>query len=166
MYWPPNIDGILWFLQEVLPRVRERRPDIVFDIVGANPPQEIISIGEVDKGVNGTGYRDDPTPYLEGASLMVVPLRAGGGMRVKILNALGQGLPIVSTTLGCEGIAITPGVHLLVADSPEDFANSVICLLEDEQLARKLGRNGRQLIEDRYDFQVACQSIERVYLMV
>lgn len=166
MYWPPNIDGILWFLQEVLPRVRERRPDIVFDIVGANPPQEIISIGEVDKGVNVTGYVDDPTPYLEGASLMVVPLRAGGGMRVKILNALGQGLPIVSTTLGCEGIAITPGVHLLVADSPEDFANSVICLLEDEQLARKLGRNGRQLIEDRYDYQVACQSIERVYLMV
>lgn len=163
MYWPPNIDGILWFLREVLPRVREQRPDVVFDIVGANPPQEIKAIGEVDRRVNVTGYVDDPTPYLEGASLMVVPLRAGGGMRVKILNALGQGLPVVSTTLGSEGIAVTSGVHLLVADSPEDFANSVVCLLEDGQLAIKLGRNGRQLIEERYDYQVACRSLDGVY---
>jgi polysaccharide biosynthesis protein PslH len=166
MYWPPNIDGILWFLEQVLPKVRERRPDVVFDIVGANPPQEIKSFGETDKRINVTGYVDDTLPYLEKASLMVVPLRAGGGMRVKILNALGQGLPVVSTTLGCEGIAVSSGVHLLVADSPEDFADSVVCLLEDEQFARKLGRNGRQLIEERYDYQRACQALEDVYIKV
>jgi polysaccharide biosynthesis protein PslH len=163
MFWPPNIDGIIWFLQDVLPKVRESRPDAVFDVVGANPPQEIISIGEKDPGVNVTGYVDDPLPYLKGASVMVVPLRAGGGMRVKILNALGQGLPIVSTTLGCEGIAVTSGVHLLVADSPDDFAHSVVCLMEDDQLARKLGRNGRQLIEESYDYRAACQLIEVAY---
>jgi polysaccharide biosynthesis protein PslH len=166
MYWPPNIDGILWFLQKVLPKIREHRPDVVFDIVGANPPQEILSYGETDQGVNVTGYVDDPIPYLEAASLMVVPLRAGGGMRVKILNALGQGLPVVSTTLGCEGIAVTSGTHLLMADSPEEFARSVVCLLEDQQLARELGRNGRELIEERYDYQVACRTLESVYKKV
>jgi polysaccharide biosynthesis protein PslH len=113
--------------------------------------------------VNVTGYVDDPMPYLKGASVMVVPLRAGGGMRVKILNALGQGLPIVSTSLGCEGIAVTSGVHLLVADSPDDFADSVVCLMEDDQLARKLGRNGRRLIEESYDYRAACQLIEGAY---
>lgn len=163
MYWPPNIDGILWFLQEVLPKVRASRPGVVFDIIGANPPKEIISIGEADHAVNVTGYVEDPLPYLEVAKLMVVPLRAGGGMRVKILNALGQAFPIVSTTLGCEGIGVTSGVHLLVADTPEDFAHSVVCLLEDEQLARELGRNGRQLIEAKYDYRAACRLIEVAY---
>jgi polysaccharide biosynthesis protein PslH len=163
MYWPPNIDGILWFLQEVLPLIRNERPEVDFDIVGANPPQEIIAFGDKDKKVHVTGYVEDPSPYLESASLMVVPLRAGGGMRVKILNALGQGLPIVSTTLGCEGIAIQAGVHLLVADSPQDFAGAVIRLLEDRHLAGELGRRGRQLIESTYDYRVACRSLEEAY---
>jgi polysaccharide biosynthesis protein PslH len=163
MFWPPNIDGIMWFLQEVLPKVRESRADAVFDVIGANPPQEIISMGEKDPGVNITGYVDDLMPYLEGASVMVVPLRAGGGMRVKILNALGQGLPIVSTTLGCEGIGVTSGVHLLISDSPEEFAHSVVCLMEDDKLARKLGQNGRRLIEESYDYRSACQWIEGAY---
>jgi polysaccharide biosynthesis protein PslH len=163
MYWPPNIDGILWFLQEVLPLIRNERPEVDFDIVGANPPQEIIAFGDKDKKVHVTGYVEDPSPYLESASLMVVPLRAGGGMRVKILNTLGQGLPIVSTTLGCEGIAVQAGVHLLVADSPQDFAGAVIRLLEDRHLAGELGRRGRQLIESTYDYRVACRSLEEAY---
>jgi polysaccharide biosynthesis protein PslH len=163
MYWPPNIDGILWFLQDVLPIIRESRPNVIFDILGANPPQEIISFGRADHGVNVTGYVDNLIPYLEAASLMVVPLRAGGGMRVKILNALGQGLPVVSTTLGCEGIDVISGVHLLIADSPEDFASSVLCLLKNEKLARELGQNGRKLIEDRYDYRMACRTLEAVY---
>jgi glycosyltransferase involved in cell wall biosynthesis len=163
MYWPPNIDGILWFLQAVLPLVRKERPTVTFDIVGANPPKEILAYGEIDHSVRVTGYVEDPTPYLEGASVMVVPLRAGGGMRVKILNALGQGLPIVSTTLGCEGIAATPGVHLLIADSAQDFANAVVRVLEDRELAGDLGRKGRQLIETTYDYRVTCRALERAY---
>jgi polysaccharide biosynthesis protein PslH len=163
MYWPPNIDGILWFLQEVLPLIRNERPEVAFDIVGANPPQEIIAFGDKDKKVHVTGFVEDPSHYLESASLMVVPLRAGGGMRVKILNALGQGLPIVSTTLGCEGIAVQTGVHLLIADSPQDFAGAVIRVLEDRELANELGRSGRQLIESTYDYRIACRSLEEVY---
>ena len=163
MYWPPNIDGILWFLHEVLPLIRIERPEVLFDIVGANPPKEIIAFGEMNKNVHVTGYVEDPSPYLESASLMVVPLRAGGGMRVKILNALGQGLPIVSTSLGCEGIAVQSGVHLVVADTPPDFASAVIRLLDDRELANELGRRGRQLIESTYDYRIACRSLEGAY---
>ena len=163
MFWPPNIDGILWFLNEILPLIQEKRPEVVFDIIGANPPREIIDIGNAEPGINVTGYVQDPIPYLENANLMVVPLRAGGGMRVKILNALGQGFPVVSTTLGCEGIAVEDGVHLLVADTAQDFAASVIRLLEDRHLAQELGRRGRQLIEDNYDYRIACRALEEAY---
>ena len=163
MFWPPNIDGILWFLKEILPLIQEKRPEVVFDIIGANPPKEIVAFGNAGHKVNVTGYVQDPTPYLENASLMVVPLRAGGGMRVKILNALGQGMPVVSTTLGCEGIAVKDGVHLLVADTAQDFASSVIRLLEDRHLAKDLGKRGRQLIEDNYDYRIACRALEEAY---
>jgi glycosyltransferase involved in cell wall biosynthesis len=163
MYWPPNIDGVLWFLREVLPLIRVERPGVAFDIIGANPPKEIVAFGEVDINVRVPGYVEDLTPYLEGASLIVVPLRAGGGMRVKILNTFGRGLPVVSTTLGAEGIAAQPGEHLLVADSPDDFARAVIRLLEDRQFAAELGRRGRQLIESTYDYRVASRSLEGVY---
>jgi glycosyltransferase involved in cell wall biosynthesis len=163
MFWPPNIDGILWFLRDIFPLIQVRRPEITFDVVGARPPPEIMAYGGSGSGVNVAGYVVDPTPYYEATGVMVVPLRAGGGMRVKILNALAQGLPIVSTTLGCEGIAVEPGRHLLVADTPEDFARATLRLLEDTELANELGHNGRQLVQSTYDFRVACQPLETLY---
>ncbi len=163
MYWPPNIDGILWFIREIYDRVRAQRPGVNFDVVGARPPQEIVELGKNGSGINVTGYVDDPTPYLQKAGVMVVPLRSGGGMRVKILNALSQGLPIVTTALGCEGIAVEPGKHVLVADTPEEFAQAALRLLEDKALAAELGRNGRQLIQSTYDYRAACRPLEAVY---
>jgi glycosyltransferase involved in cell wall biosynthesis len=94
---------------------------------------------------------------------MVVPLRAGGGMRVKILNALAQGLPMVSTTIGCEGIDVEADRHLLVADTPAEFAQATLRLLEDKQFAAELGRNGRQLIQATYDYRAACRPIDAAY---
>jgi glycosyltransferase involved in cell wall biosynthesis len=163
MFWPPNIDGILWFLNEVLPLIRAQRPNIVFDVVGAKPPPEIVAFGQNGSGVNVTGYVDDPAPYLKNAGVMVVPLRAGGGMRVKILNALAQGLPMVSTTIGCEGIDVEADRHLLVADTPAEFAQATLRLLEDKQFAAELGRNGRQLIQATYDYRAACRPIDAAY---
>jgi glycosyltransferase involved in cell wall biosynthesis len=110
-----------------------------------------------------TGYVADPKPYLEQTGVMIVPLRAGGGMRVKILNALSRGLPLVSTTLGCEGIAVEAGRHLLIADTPDDFARASLRLLNNRALADELGRNGRRLAEDRYDYRRACAHLETVY---
>lgn len=163
MYWPPNIDGVLWFIHQVYPHVRAKRPNTIFDVVGARPHQEILGLARDGAGINVTGYVEDPTPYLEQAAVMVVPLRAGGGMRVKILNALAQGLPIVSTSLGCEGIAVTPGQDILVADNPEDFAEAVARVLNDPELAARLRSNGRRLMEQRYDYRQACLPIETVY---
>jgi glycosyltransferase involved in cell wall biosynthesis len=163
MYWPPNIDGVLWFAHEVYPLIRRQRPDVCFDIVGARPPQEIVALGGDSTGINVTGYVKDPTPYLERAGLMVVPLRAGGGMRVKILNALAQGLPVVSTALGVEGIAAVQGRDLLIANTAETFAEAVIQVLNDPAFAARLGAAGRRLIEQIYDYRLACRPLEEVY---
>jgi glycosyltransferase involved in cell wall biosynthesis len=163
MYWPPNIDGIRWFIHEVYPHIRAKRPDVVFDVVGARPPQELVNLSGNGTGINVTGYVDDPTSYLEQAGVMVIPLRAGGGMRVKILNALAQGVPIVSTSLGCEGIAVTHGQDIMIADSPDEFAEAVMRVLDSPILAERLGRNGRQLAEQRYDYRRACRLLEAVY---
>lgn len=166
MYWPPNIDGVLWFAHEVYPLIRQQRPDVCFDIVGARPPQEIVVLNGDRTGINVTSYVADPTPYLQRAALMVVPLRAGGGMRVKILNAMAQGIPIVSTTLGCEGIEVVPGESILVADEPADFADAVLRLLKDTEFAAKLAADGRRLVEEKYDYRRACTPLDEVYAKV
>jgi glycosyltransferase involved in cell wall biosynthesis len=163
MYWPPNIDGINWFIGEVLPLIWRECPDVVFDVVGARPPQSLIDVSKQDPRINVTGYVDDPAPFLQQAGVMVVPLRAGGGMRVKILNAMAQALPIVTTTLGCEGIAVKSGKHVLIADQPEDFARATLALLNDRATSDELGRNGRALIDSTYDYRAACQPLETVY---
>lgn len=163
MFWPPNVDGVAWFAREIYPHISAQRPGAVFDVVGARPPQEIVTLGGNGNGINVTGYVADPTPYLESAGVMVVPLRSGGGMRVKILNALAQGLPIVTTSLGCEGIAVEHGRHLLVADTPADFAQATLRLLNNPAEASELGRQGRRLIQTTYDFRSACRPLETVY---
>ena len=166
MFWPPNVDGILWFLREIFPLIQAQRPKTTFDVVGAKPPSEIMAYSSNGSNVNVTGYVVDPTPYYEVSGVMIVPLRAGGGMRVKIINALAQGLPIVSTTLGCEGIAVEPGRHLLVADTAESFAQATLDLLDDKRLANQLGDNGRQLIQSTYDYRAACRPLEAFYQQV
>jgi glycosyltransferase involved in cell wall biosynthesis len=163
MYWPPNIDGVRWFINEVFPIIREARSDVVFDIIGARPPQDLERLNNKGYGVNVMGYIEEPSVYLERAAVMVVPLRAGGGMRVKILNALSQGLPIVTTKIGCEGIAVKSGNHLLVADSSCDFAQATLSLLNDQVMAKELGNNGRRLVEEQYDYRIACRPLDRIY---
>lgn len=163
MYWPPNIDGIMWFLEKVFPIILDKRPETVFDIIGARPPQNLLNYAKSHPEINVTGYVVDPTSLLQKAAVMVVPLRAGGGMRVKILNALSQGLPIVSTTLGSEGILVEHGKHVLIADEPADFADATLKLLNNPEIASDLGKNGRALIQERYDYRSACATLERIY---
>lgn len=163
MYWPPNIDGITWFVSEVLPLIRQRRPDVVFDCVGARPPQQLLELKQRDPRINVTGYVEDVQPFLQNAGVMIVPLRAGGGMRVKILNALAQGLPIVTTTLGCEGIAVEHGVSALIADTPAQLAESVLAVLADRELGDRLGRNARALFGQRYDYRVALRAMDELF---
>lgn len=162
MYWPPNIDGVLWFAREVLPLVRRAIPDAPFTIVGARPPAEVQALAD-DSLITVTGYVENPQPYLQASALLVVPLHAGGGMRVKILEALARGIPVVSTTIGAEGIDVTDGQHLLIADQPADFARAVVRLLRDRALAEQLAEQGRSHALDRYDWRAVCPAIEPVY---
>jgi glycosyltransferase involved in cell wall biosynthesis len=163
MYWPPNIDGVLWFAREVWPLIRAGRPGTEADVIGARPPEAVVALGQDGSGLNVTGYVEALAPYLARTGVFIVPLRAGGGMRVKILNALAQGLPIVSTTLGCEGIQVMHERDILIADRPEDFAAAVLRLLGDPALARHLADNGRRLAETVYDYRVACRPLDALY---
>jgi len=163
MYWPPNIDGALWFAREVWPLVRARRPATAFDVIGARPSSSVMALSQHGSGINVTGYVDDLNPYLARTGVFVVPLRAGGGMRVKILNALAQGLPIVSTRLGCEGIQVTHERDILIADTPAEFADAILRVLGSPDLAERLSDNGRQLVERAYDYRRACRPLDEIY---
>jgi glycosyltransferase involved in cell wall biosynthesis len=163
MYWPPNVDAVRWFVEQVYSRVRAARPDVGLDVIGARPPREIRALAGRGSGIHVAGYVADPTANLERAAVVIVPVQAGSGMRVKILTALAQALPVVSTTVGCEGIAVEPGVHLLVADDPADFAGATLRLLGDRAAADQLGANGRRLMEDRYDYRQVYPPLDRIY---
>lgn len=163
MYWPPNIDGIEWFVDKVYPLIYAQKPEVVFDLVGARPPQSLLELNKQDRGINVTGYVKDLSPYMQHAGVFIVPLRAGGGMRVKILEALAQSLPVVTTSIGCEGILVESSKHLLIADSPEQFSQAVLKILCDRTFADELGFHGRKLIEEQYDYQIACKAIDKAY---
>jgi glycosyltransferase involved in cell wall biosynthesis len=163
MHWPPNAEGVLWFLEEVYPLIKQEILTVRLRVVGPRPPAELLRRGQKDASIEVTGYIEDLPPYLEDSAVMVVPLHAGGGMRVKILEGMAMGLPIVSTTIGCEGIAVVAGEHLLVADTPEGFAQATVSLMRDRARANELAHCGRCLVEERYDWRVAYRPLEHIY---
>jgi len=164
LHYPPNADGIRWFFIEVFPLVQKRVPDATLTIIGKNPPQDFIELAERNPGtINVTGYVDDLVPYLEESALMVVPVRAGGGMRVRILEAFAYAMPVVTTTVGLEGIHGTPDHDVLVADTPADFANRTIELLQNPSLQEKLSTNGRVLATSKYDWQAVLSAMRPIY---
>jgi glycosyltransferase involved in cell wall biosynthesis len=162
MFWPPNIAGVLWFAQEVLPLIHQEEPETRFLIVGKNPPPRIQELA-ADPRIIVTGYVADPQPYLEAADAFVVPLHAGGGMRVKILDAWLWGLPIVSTPIGAEGIEILDGENILLADDAHAFAQATLRLLTHPELNQKLRTQGRTWVESRYAWQIVYQEVDAVY---
>lgn len=164
LYYPPNADGIRWFLQEVLPLVRKKLPKVTLTIVGKNPPRDFLRLAEdPENGVIVTGFIEDLDPYFAKSALMVIPVRAGGGMRVRILEAFARAMPVVTTTIGLEGIQAQPGKDVLVADSPSDFAEAVLRLMHDKALQASLASNSRQLVESKYDWQVVLRELDKTY---
>ena len=164
LHYPPNADGIRWFFNEVFPLVQKRVSNATLTIIGKNPPQDFIELAERNPGViKVTGYVDDLRPYLEESALMVVPVRAGGGMRVRILEAFAYAMPVVTTTVGLEGIHGTPDHDVIVADTPADFANRTAELLENASLQEKLSTNGRELATSKYDWQAVLAAMRPIY---
>jgi sugar transferase (PEP-CTERM/EpsH1 system associated) len=163
MYWPPNVQGVLWFAHQVWPQVKAVVPDARFTIVGARPPQEVQALAEADASIQVTGYVADPADIFQRTAVSIVPVNAGSGMRVKILENFARGLPTVSTTIGFEGIAAAPDQHLLAADDPQRYAAAVIRLLQDPQVGRRLSEEARRLVETQYDYRVACRPLDAIY---
>ena len=152
MDYYPNIDAVLSFAQRCWPRIRVQIPDATWQIVGRNPPPEVRRLAGIP-GINVTGTVPDVRPYLAASALAIAPLSIGGGTRLKILEALAMRKAVVSTSLGCEGLAVEPGTHLIVADQPEVFAHAVIELIGNPGRRRALGIAGRSLVEAEYSWE-------------
>jgi len=164
LYYPPNADGIRWFIQQVFPIVRKKLPQATLTIVGKNPPKDFLNLAaNKDSGIVAPGFVPELDPYFARSAVTVVPVRAGGGMRVRILEAFARAAPVVTTTVGLEGIDASPGEDVLVADSPEEFAASVIDLIEQKDLRQQLSKNGRRLVEKKYDWQVVLGRLDEIY---
>jgi glycosyltransferase involved in cell wall biosynthesis len=127
---PPNIDAILYFCREILPLIRNRVPDVQVAIVGSNPPAEVLALR--DEGVAVTGFVPSTTPYLRASRVSIAPLRFGAGMKGKVGEAMAHGVPVVTTTVGAQGMGLQHGVNVLIADEPASFAAAVVELLTDE----------------------------------
>ena len=165
MDFRPNVDAMLWFCDEILPRIRAAIPQAHIVIVGQKPAPRIRALGE-QKGVEVTGWVPDTRPYVADAAVYVVPLRMGSGTRLKVLEAMAMGKAIVSTSRGVEGIEFVPGREALIADTPEEFARTVIALFRDPDRRRELGRAARLLVESKYDWRAIVPRFEQVYAAV
>ena len=161
MSYAPCVDGVLYFCNEILPKVQNIFQNINVWIVGADPSPEVVRLA--DKHIHVTGYVEDVLPYYQQTTVSIVPLRAGGGTRLKILEAMALGRPVVSTRIGCEGLDVLDGQHLLVADEPEKFAEQIIRLLRDSSLCNRIVREARKLVEEKYDWDVIAEQSLKAY---
>jgi glycosyltransferase involved in cell wall biosynthesis len=160
MDWYPNEDAILYFIEAILPQVRREVPDVTLAVVGRDPSSRLRTTGAA-AGVRVTGTVEDVRPHVADAAVYVVPLRVGGGTRLKIFEALAMGKAVVSTRVGAEGLPIVSGQHFLQADEPGDFARAVVALLKDPARRRALGAAGRRLMEERYSWAQVAAEFER-----
>jgi len=154
----PNTDGILFFVREVWPRLAASHPRVRLKIVGPRPTPEILA--QRNARVEVTGAVDDVRAHLAEAAAVIVPLRLGGGTRLKILEAMAMAKPIVSTTIGAEGIDVVHETHLLLADEPAQFAAAVGRVLDDATLAARLGERGRALVNAKYSWEATARRLE------
>jgi sugar transferase (PEP-CTERM/EpsH1 system associated) len=161
MSYAPCADGAIWFCDQILPHIRRELSEVEVWIVGISPPPEVIRLS--GDGVHVTGRVEDVVPYYRRSTVSVVPLRAGGGTRLKILEAMALGRPVVSTSIGCEGLDVVDGQHLLIADDPERFAEKTVRLLKDRALYQRIVAEARQLAVTRYDWDVIARQLLDVY---
>ena len=163
MDYHANVEGVRWFCRHVWPRIRADRPGALFQIVGGYPVPEISRLAHADE-IEVTGFVTDVRPYVKHASVVVVPLRVGGGTRLKILEALAMSKPLVSTTVGAEGIEAVPDRDLVIADRPEEFADEVVSLLSQTERRQALGAAGYRLVHNQYNWERIVKDLEKIYV--
>lgn len=161
MNYHPNDDGIRFFLAEVFPRILAVMPDVHLTIVGGEPSAAVRAAASPH--VTVTGLVPDVRPFLASAEVLIVPLRAGGGTRLKLLEAMASGIPAVSTTIGCEGLGVAHRQHLAIADGPEAFARAVIELLGDAGGRERMAARAREFVRDRYGWERIGEALRAEY---
>jgi glycosyltransferase involved in cell wall biosynthesis len=162
MDWMPNVDGMVWFAKEVWPLIRRKLPGCTLAVVGRTPAREVTALGEREPGIQITGTVPDVRPWLWGSKASIVPLRIGGGTRLKIYEAMAARTAVVSTTIGAEGLDISPGQDILIADEPEAFAEACIRLVTDAAQRQKLSDAAWTHVSSEHSWEAAATVFEEL----
>ncbi len=161
--WYPNHDGMIYFLSEIFPNIKKKYPEAKFHLIGKAPSEKIVSLAKEIEGVTVHGFVDDARTLIRSSAVYVVPLRIGGGSRLKILDALASGKAVVSTSIGAEGLKLTNGSDIAIADQAEHFASEVARLLEDQKAREELETNGRKTVEKHYSWSVIGEEANKLW---
>jgi glycosyltransferase involved in cell wall biosynthesis len=162
--WLPNVDAFNWFYYNIFPSLKTKYPDVVLTVIGKNPPEEMLNIK--DPSVSMLGMVEDIRSYLKCSNVCVVPLRIGGGMRIKILEMFAAGKAIVSTTIGAEGIDVNNEKHLLIANDEVSIVNAISKIFNDKNLMKHISENGYNLVCEKYSWSKIAEQFEKLYTLV
>jgi len=165
MDWAPNVDGVAYFMDRIWPQIAEARAGVQFTVVGRNPPKQLISDAK-RRGLpwRFTGFVDDVRPHISDCDVYIIPLRVGSGTRIKAFEAMALGCPVVSTSIGIEGLELTSEEHCLIADTPETFAKAVIRMLDDGGLRADLSHKAREYVVERFSAERVAREFEEICL--
>lgn len=161
-----NVEAVRFFAREILPLIIRNVPDVKFYVVGSNPAKEIVDLGKKHPNILVTGYVDSVRPYVVNSAVFVAPMRIARGVQNKILEAMAMGVPVVTTTLGFEGISARPGRDIFVEDLPESFAKQVIHLMQDNRLRREISENSRRSVERFYNWSMNLEKLEFILVEI
>jgi glycosyltransferase involved in cell wall biosynthesis len=162
MNYPPNVDAVVWFCDEVLPLIHRTHPDVRFSIIGDKPPLQVRELA-VRRGVTVTGRVTDVRPQISDCLAVVVPVRSGAGTRLKILEAMAMKRPVVSTALGAEGLDVVHGKHILLGDTPAALASHIVGLIETPALCDRIASAGRELVQTKYEWGSCLARLDDLY---
>jgi len=162
MDWLPNEDGILYFADEIFPLIRRHVPDVTLSIVGRKPSRRVKDLASRVPNIQVTGWVEDVRPYLAKGAVCIVPLRIGGGTRLKIFEAMSMAKAVVSTSIGAEGLPVKNGEHILLADDPASFAETTLQLLGNASQRAQIGHAARQLVEENYSWSTVSADFAQV----
>jgi glycosyltransferase involved in cell wall biosynthesis len=166
MDWLPNEDAVFYFAKRILPLIQQKIPETTLRVVGRRPSEHLRALGTRDGSVKVTGQVEDVRPHVQDASVYVVPLRVGGGTRLKIFEAMAMGKAVVSTSVGAEGLPVQHAKNIVIADDPEGFAREVVSLLHNDERRNDLGRAARELVEQHYSWACVAARFEHVLAKV
>jgi polysaccharide biosynthesis protein PslH len=158
MDWLPNEDAILYFAESILPLIKEQCPEVSLQVVGRSPSAKLLALAQTEPSIRLTGWVEDVRPFVAQGSVCIVPLRIGGGTRLKIFEAMAMGKAVVSTSVGAEGLPVRAEENIILADTERDFASSVIALLRNANERRRLGASARTLVEEKYSWRTVAET--------